>query len=80
MPLEDDDDKPRLPMVVYLVIGVLAVIGLFSIMSVIVSGVLLIFRLAVALAVVVLVFYALKAVFWRGNGRAARDATESRNL
>jgi len=81
MRLEDDDDlKPRLPIIVYVVIGALAIIGLFSIMGAIVSGVYLLLRLAVSIAVVVLVLYALKAIFWGGRDKPERTAIDRTKL
>jgi len=76
MPFEDDDDKPRLPIIVYLIVGVLAVIGLVWVISTIVSGLFFILKLAVALAVVVFAFYLLKAIVW-GKDKPARDASNT---
>lgn len=62
--LDDTDlDRPRLPFALYAVVGVLALIGLFSISGFIFGTVFWLARMAVLAVLVLLVFWGLKAIF-----------------
>lgn len=61
---EDDDGGPGLPMLLYLVIGILAVVGLFSISGWIFGAIFTLVRAVIVIAVVVLAFVILKAIFF----------------
>ena len=61
--MADDDAKPSLPFAVYLVIGVLAVIGAFSISGFVLDTIYLFFRIAFVVFVVLIVASVLRAVF-----------------
>lgn len=64
MALSDDTDlrRPRLPFALYAVIGVLAVIGLFSISGFIFGTIALFIRLAFVAVLAILVIWGLKAL------------------
>ena len=66
---DQDLERPRIPMVVYAVIGVLAIIGLFSISGMIFGFVFWLVRTLVFVALAVVAFYILKAVFF-GRSRS----------
>lgn len=72
MAIDDDEDyEPHgLPLALYLIVGVLAVIGLFSIMGAVMGAVFWLVKLAVAVLVVAAAVWLLKAVFF-GNRRHA---------
>jgi len=61
---DEDLDRPRIPMLVYAVIGVLALIGLFSISGMIFGFVFWLVRTLVFVALAVVAFYILKAIVW----------------
>lgn len=62
---DHDDDKSGLPFAVYVVIGVLAIIGAISIFGIVLSAIRLVFRLAFIAFVVIVVVSLLRAVFRR---------------
>jgi hypothetical protein len=66
MAIDDDEDyEPHgLPLALYLIVGVLAVIGLFSIMGAVMGAVFWLVKLAVAVLVVAAAVWLLKAVFF----------------
>lgn len=69
----DDDDRRGLPGALTLIIGVLAVIGLFSIGGIIVSTVGFIIKAVVIIAIVALGLTVLKVIFF-GRSRRAADS------
>lgn len=64
MALSDDTDleRPRLPLAIYVVVGVLAVIGLFSLFGFVIGTISLLIRLAIFGALAVLVLWGLKTI------------------
>ena len=64
MALSDDTDleRPRLPTAVYLIVGVLAVIGLISVFGFVMGTVGSLIKLAILAALAVLVVWGLKAL------------------
>lgn len=60
---DEDEGGSGLPIVIYLIVGVLAVIGLFTIMGTIFSGLFLIVKLAFYLAIVLAILWVLKSIF-----------------
>ena len=74
MAADDDDDRPGLPALLYLIVGVLAVIGLISISGFIFGAIAFLIRTAVILLVAVVAFWILKAIFF---GRSSRPTADS---
>lgn len=66
-----EDDRRGLPLLVYVLIGLLAVVGLFTIGGWLFSTVMLLVRLAVIAVVVLLVIGILRAIF--GGGRRTSE-------
>jgi len=72
---EVDDDRPRLPMIVYLVIGGLAILGLISIWGFVMSTIFTVVRLVLWGIVALAVFMVLKAILWGRRDKPARNDT-----
>jgi hypothetical protein len=70
MATRDDTDleRPRLPLAIYLVVGVLAVIGLFSIFGFVLGTISLLIRLVIFGGLALLVLWGLKAIVF-GSSR-----------
>ncbi len=69
---DDDDGRFHLPFAVYAVIGVLAVIGLFSISGLVFGFFWWLVRALVLGAIALLVLVVLKNVFWGRSDKTAR--------
>ena len=74
MAVADDDDRRRLPGLLYLIIGVLAVIGLFSISGFILGTIAWLIRAAVVVGLAAIGLMVLKAIFFGRSGRRAADS------
>ena len=69
---DDDDYEPGgLPLAIYVVVGVLAVIGFFAIIGTVMSAVFWIVKVAIAVALALVVLWVLKAVFFGKSRRGA---------
>lgn len=70
-----DIDKPRLPMSIYLVIGVLAVIGLFSIWGLVMGAIFTVAKLVLYGLIALALLMVLKFIFWGRSDKTARSDT-----
>lgn len=71
-PADDDLDRPRIPLVVYLVVIALAIVGLFSLSGMILGAVFWVARLVFIGLAALAVLWLLKTVFFgRSSSRRA---------
>jgi uncharacterized membrane protein len=68
--LDDDDEGRGLPLVVYVVVGVLAVIGFFSIIGAVMGAVFWIVKVALAVALALVVVWVIRTLFFGSSRRA----------